>query len=153
MDDRVWPRESAQTTRRLNLARLQDDLRRLLQAAAEEGAWMTVRHILAAIESLQVDGVGRTTAQAAPPLDASGAAEADLDSPPVHPRLTPRQLEIARRVSLGLTDREIAGELFLSTRTVEGHVTRLLGKLGFSSRNQIAGWMNGHPDELSRYAS
>ena len=153
MDDTGWPRESARTTRRGNLVRLQDDLRRLLQAAAEEGAWIAVRHILAAIESLQVDGGGGAPAPGDRAAREVPAAEADPDSHPVHPRLTPRQLEIARRVSLGLTDREIAGELFLSTRTVEGHVTRLLGKLGFSSRSQIAGWMSGHADDLSRYAS
>jgi DNA-binding NarL/FixJ family response regulator len=132
---------------------LQDELRRLLQAAADEGAWITVRHILAAIETLQVEGAARAPMRGAPLSPEGPGAEAESDPHPVHPRLTPRQLEIARRVSLGLTDREIAAELFLSTRTVEGHVTRLLGKLGFSSRGQIAGWMNGHREELSRYAS
>ncbi|MCD6033226.1 MAG: Bacterial regulatory protein luxR family [Thermomicrobiales bacterium] len=37
-----------------------------------------------------------------------------------------------------LTDREIAAQLFVSVRTVEGHVTQILGKLGVASRREAA---------------
>ncbi|MHB9849025.1 LuxR C-terminal-related transcriptional regulator [Streptomyces krungchingensis] len=40
----------------------------------------------------------------------------------------------------GLSNRQIAESLVLSPRTVEGHVERILAKLGFSSRAQVAGW-------------
>jgi DNA-binding CsgD family transcriptional regulator len=50
--------------------------------------------------------------------------------------LTPRELEVLRLVSLGRTNREIARELFLSTRTVEQHVSNSLAKLGCRSRTE-----------------
>ena len=52
--------------------------------------------------------------------------------------LSGRELEIAQRVALGRTNREIAGELFLSEKTVEGHLTSMFGKLGVTSRSAVA---------------
>ena len=40
----------------------------------------------------------------------------------------------------GLSNREIAAELYLSVRTVEVHVDHILSKLGFRSRTQLAAW-------------
>jgi DNA-binding NarL/FixJ family response regulator len=65
---------------------------------------------------------------------------------PLHPRgsvetLTRRESEVARLVAQGLSNREIATRLFLSVRTVETHVDRALGKLGFRSRTQLATWV------------
>jgi predicted ATPase/DNA-binding CsgD family transcriptional regulator len=56
-------------------------------------------------------------------------------------RLTRRQMEIARLVAEGLTNREIAARLFISERTAEGHVEQIRNKLGFSSRVQIGAWV------------
>ena len=55
--------------------------------------------------------------------------------------LTRRELEVADLVRDGLTNREIAGRLFLSERTVEGHVAQICSKLGLRSRLQIATWV------------
>jgi DNA-binding NarL/FixJ family response regulator len=44
------------------------------------------------------------------------------------------------RIHGGMSNRDIAAELVLSVRTVDTHVQRILGKLGFSSRAQIAAW-------------
>ena len=54
--------------------------------------------------------------------------------------LTEREIEVARLVALGLTNRDIADRLVISERTAEGHVQRILDKLGFRSRSQIAAW-------------
>ncbi len=48
--------------------------------------------------------------------------------------LTTRQLEIARLIARGLTNKEIAAELFLSPRTVEMHVANLLNRLDSRTR-------------------
>jgi DNA-binding NarL/FixJ family response regulator len=52
--------------------------------------------------------------------------------------LSGRELEIADRVALGSTNRQIADELFLSQKTVEGHLTSVFAKLGVSSRAEVA---------------
>jgi DNA-binding NarL/FixJ family response regulator len=57
-------------------------------------------------------------------------AAAQLDGP----GLTRRELEVLRLVADGQTNREIAGRLFLSTRTVDMHVRNILAKLGCRSR-------------------
>ena len=66
--------------------------------------------------------------------------------------LSRREHEVADLVSGGLTNREIAARLFLSERTVEGHVAQICNKLGFHSRARIAAWVaaNGLPTEAPR---
>jgi DNA-binding CsgD family transcriptional regulator len=54
--------------------------------------------------------------------------------------LTRREREVAAQLVLGKTNREIAETLVVSTKTVEAHVSRILSRLGFTSRAQIAGW-------------
>lgn len=51
--------------------------------------------------------------------------------------LSQRESEVARLVALGRTNREIAEVLFLSPRTVETHVARVLHKLGVRSRREV----------------
>ena len=55
--------------------------------------------------------------------------------------LTPREKEVARLIGTGATSRAIGAELFISTRTVEGHVSRILAKLGLATRSQLAAWV------------
>lgn len=54
--------------------------------------------------------------------------------------LSRRELEVAALVATGLTDQEIAGRLFLSRRTAEGHVQAIRNKLGLDNRSQVAAW-------------
>ena len=56
------------------------------------------------------------------------------------PGLTRREIEVAQLVAGGLTNREVAGRLYLSVRTVDVHVDRVLTKLGFRSRTQLTAW-------------
>lgn len=58
--------------------------------------------------------------------------------------LSARETEIAALVAEGLGNPAIAARLVLSRRTVEGHVQRILAKLGFRSRSQIAVWATQH---------
>jgi DNA-binding CsgD family transcriptional regulator len=50
-------------------------------------------------------------------------------------RLTPREIEVLRLVIGGLTNRKIAEQLGLSTRTVDAHLRSIYGKLGVSTRS------------------
>jgi DNA-binding NarL/FixJ family response regulator len=52
--------------------------------------------------------------------------------------LTRRELEVIRHVAVGRTNREIARELYLSTRTVDMHVRNALAKLDCRTRTQAA---------------
>jgi non-specific serine/threonine protein kinase len=55
--------------------------------------------------------------------------------------LTARERDVAALIAQGKTSREIADLLVVSERTAEGHVSNILGKLGFTSRAQIAAWV------------
>ncbi|MFD9890837.1 ATP-binding protein [Amycolatopsis sp. NPDC059027] len=55
-------------------------------------------------------------------------------------QLTRREAEVAALIAQGLTNREIAGRLVIAQRTAEVHVQRILAKLGFTTRAQIAAW-------------
>jgi predicted ATPase/DNA-binding CsgD family transcriptional regulator len=61
--------------------------------------------------------------------------------PPVASGLTGREREIADLVAEGLTNRQIAGQLVISKRTVDAHIEHIYGKLGVSSRVQLASWL------------
>jgi non-specific serine/threonine protein kinase len=63
--------------------------------------------------------------------------EADRDR---NGALSSRELEIADLVARGLTNREIAQRLMISTRTVESHVEHIKAKLGFGRRARIVAW-------------
>lgn len=54
--------------------------------------------------------------------------------------LTRREKEVVDLLAQGLTNKEIAAELVISPRTAGAHVANILGKLGFTSRTQIATW-------------
>ena len=48
--------------------------------------------------------------------------------------LTPREVDVLRLLADGLTNREIAGRLYISEKTAEHHVSAILGKLGVRTR-------------------
>jgi DNA-binding CsgD family transcriptional regulator len=52
--------------------------------------------------------------------------------------LTARELEVLRLVAAGRSNRDIAGELFISAKTASVHVSSILGKLGVTSRGEAA---------------
>jgi len=54
--------------------------------------------------------------------------------------LSDRELEVARAVARGRTNREIAAELFISLSTVKSHVSGIQTKLGLRNRVEVAAW-------------
>ena len=91
----------------------------------EAGATLPLREVIAG--ALIVETPPDMSAR--PPALANAGPDAGL---------TPRELEVLRLLSQGLSDREIAALLSISPRTVSGHVTNLLNKLGVDSRTAAA---------------
>ncbi|MGP5724765.1 LuxR C-terminal-related transcriptional regulator [Arthrobacter rhombi] len=72
-------------------------------------------------------------------LDAFGtqagvSAEDELDL------LSDRELEVMRLIARGYTYKEVAKELFISVKTVETHVSKVLRKLQLSNRHELTRW-------------
>ena len=101
--------------------------------------------------------LGETAFQAAyhrgldlPAADAVAyALEQPPEKPPERPSapavsggapLTPRELQVARLIAGGRSNKEIAADLVIAQRTAEGHVEHILAKLGFTKRAQVATW-------------
>ena len=63
--------------------------------------------------------------------------------------LTGRELQVARLIADRRTNSQIAAELYLAPKTVETHVRTLFGKLGVSSRVEIARGVE-HADRAAR---
>lgn len=60
--------------------------------------------------------------------------------------LTPQEELVATLVARGMTNREVGTELFVSTKTVQYHLTRIYSKLGIRSRGELAA-LRGSPRE------
>jgi DNA-binding NarL/FixJ family response regulator len=73
-------------------------------------------------------------------LDAFREAPSVPSVDPELDQLTPREREVMRLLARGYTYREIAGELFISVKTVETHASNVLRKLQLSSRHQLTRW-------------
>jgi non-specific serine/threonine protein kinase len=72
---------------------------------------------------------------------ACGLEVAAADAGETSAYLTGRQLEVAELVAGGLSNKEIAGQLRVSVRTVEKHVDDSLRRLTLHSRAQLAAWL------------
>jgi DNA-binding NarL/FixJ family response regulator len=73
--------------------------------------------------------------------EGSNASEFELDED-----FTEAEARVARHVAEGLSNKEIASELNLSVRTIEGHISNILSKKGWSSRVEIARFIiKGNP--------
>ncbi|TDD56234.1 helix-turn-helix transcriptional regulator [Nonomuraea terrae] len=98
-------------------------------------------HLHAALETFERYGARLWTEQARAELRASGE--------PVRPapeaaagELTAQQLQIARMVAEGATNKEVAEQLFLSRRTVEHHLRNVFSRLGIRSRVELVRLMS-----------
>jgi len=83
------------------------------------------------------DDIALLARRARIPLSPDG----DGDTPAPEPDrlgLTAREFEVLRLVAAGRSNREIAGELFISAKTASVHVSNILAKLGVTSRGEAA---------------
>jgi DNA-binding NarL/FixJ family response regulator len=58
--------------------------------------------------------------------------------PPSAGLLTPTESRVAELVAEGLQTKQVAAALFVSSKTVEGHLTNIYAKLGVHSRTELA---------------
>ncbi len=73
--------------------------------------------------------------------ESAGAAFAAIAMASPPSALTPRELQIARLVADGRSNKGIGAELVISPATVARHIANIMAKLGFRSRAQIAVWI------------
>jgi predicted ATPase/DNA-binding NarL/FixJ family response regulator len=161
--DIVGPVRSASAQSRLDdvltLARRQvgdEQAARLLAEGARLGAHdavssaVTFAATLADRPELPGTAVAHNSAAsngAAPgPAARIGGRAAGHPAPGVPP-LTAREREIAVLIGRGLSNRAIAAELVISPATAARHVANIFGKLGVTSRAQVAAWIAGRPRE------
>jgi DNA-binding CsgD family transcriptional regulator len=111
---------------RMRMAQMLQDSDPAGAVAWAKGALATFERIGAMQEAAAVSGLLRQ-------LGAARGASPRLQTP-----LTQRESEIATLIALGLTNRDIAERLVISAKTVEHHVSRILGKLNLRSRAEVA---------------
>jgi two-component system, NarL family, nitrate/nitrite response regulator NarL len=70
--------------------------------------------------------------------------EIDLQNSPLEKSLTPREREILILISKGITNKQVADQLFISENTVKNHIKKLLEKLEVENRVQLAAYAIKH---------
>lgn len=146
--DEVTARPQGKDDISLHRARLEHDYGMYLMAGRNRRAAIAqLRH---AYEHYRALGAGPFAERCAGDLEACGVhasltagAEAGRAALPV---LSPRERRAAHLAAQGLTNQEIAGELFISAKTVEYHLGNVFAKLGISSRRQLAGRIGPAPE-------
>jgi predicted ATPase/DNA-binding NarL/FixJ family response regulator len=126
-------------------ARAGPQLDRLLRAAGGQLDQAAVSALIAQGSALSAHEAVRLASGAGPADPARHAAgpvpaQRDPADPGAMAPLTARELEIARLIARGLSNRAIGDELVISPATVARHVANIFSKLGFSSRAQLAAW-------------
>jgi DNA-binding NarL/FixJ family response regulator len=86
---------------------------------------------------------GSTAPNSTPP---SAPAASRLPAPGID-ELTGRERDVLRLIAAGMNNREIAGRMVISEKTVKTHVSSILSKLGLSDRTQAAIWALKHAVE------
>ncbi len=72
--------------------------------------------------------------------DSKGGDNSPKIQVPFDVELTPTELRVVQFVARGMANREIAEELNVSQRTIESHVSNMLGKTGLHNRTELARW-------------
>ncbi|MCO8273961.1 LuxR family transcriptional regulator [Actinoplanes sp. TRM 88003] len=110
------------------------------------GSWLRRRkrivdareHLGAALRAFETAGALPWAERATIELRAAGVAPAaSRPAGPASAQLTPQELRIVELAAEGLTNKEIADQLYLSHRTIATHLYKVFPKLGISNRNQL----------------
>lgn len=94
-------------------------------------------HLRTALEAFERFRAAPWTDRAAGELRATGEKTRKRDPSSVD-QLTPKEIQIARLVAEGQSNKEVAAQLFLSPRTIDSHLRSVYAKLGVTSRTQLA---------------
>jgi DNA-binding CsgD family transcriptional regulator len=94
-------------------------------------------HFRAALSTFEQIGAEPWAARARSELRASGETARKRD-PTTIDLLTPQELQIARLVADGLSNKEVAAQLFLSPRTIHHHLRHIFVKLDITSRTHLS---------------
>jgi DNA-binding CsgD family transcriptional regulator len=95
------------------------------------------QHLRAALDGFEALGAEVWAERARVELRASGQT-ARRRVADTRDQLTEQELQIAHFVAQGLSNREVAAQLFLSPRTIAAHLRNIFRKLGISSRTELA---------------
>jgi DNA-binding CsgD family transcriptional regulator len=105
-------------------------------------------HLRIALELFDQIGSPVWSSRAATELRATGEKLLPRRSSGEHD-LTPQELQVARFVAAGATNKEVAAQLFLSPRTIDAHLRQVFRKLGITTRTQLAQFDLGEPGAVS----
>lgn len=93
---------------------------------------------------LVVQAAQQSVTAALPSFELQSSGGADGNAAAQQAGLSPREIEVLQGVAQGLTYRQIADRLTISTRTVDHHLESIYGKLGVSSRHAASLWAHQH---------
>jgi DNA-binding CsgD family transcriptional regulator len=96
-------------------------------------------HLTAALGTFEGVGAAPWAARARTELGATGAVAPEQPVTGALAALTPQERQIVRLAATGLSNKDIAAQLFLSPRTVGYHLYKAYPKLGIVSRAELAG--------------
>jgi DNA-binding CsgD family transcriptional regulator len=94
-------------------------------------------HLRTALEDFERFRLAPWVDRAAAELRATGETARKRD-PSAFDQLTPQEIQISRLVAEGMSNKEVAAQLFLSPRTIDYHLRNVFSKLGLTSRTQLA---------------
>jgi DNA-binding CsgD family transcriptional regulator len=94
------------------------------------------RHLRRAADLFRQVGAPPWEERAEAELRATGETSRRRD-PSTLDQLTPQELQIAGLVAAGMTNRQIAAQLYLSPRTIDYHLRKVFSKLGVGSRTEL----------------